>query len=234
MINLSPAWDTKSPPAIVGILAVKNAPNSKSNPDLVEASRQLEEELRERYGSLDRNGLRALPVFASYDAFYRQFKKTYHVQLQLESVVFKGKSIQFPSTLVGAMFMAELKTGLLTAAHDLEAVELPLTADIAHCGETYQRLNGELGELKNGDLFIRDEAGILSSVIYGPDLRTRIGPNTNQAVFTTYGPPGITKKQVLEELEIVENYLRIFAPRLERIALEVLSGRVQIGDQKEN
>ncbi len=127
--------------------------------------------------------------------------------------------------------MAELKTGLLTAAHDLEAVELPLTADIAQRGETFQRLSRDLGELKNGDLYIRDQEGILSSVIYGPDLRTKIGPDTNQAVFTTYGLPGITKKQVREELEILENYLRLFAPRLERIELEVLSGSAQIGDQ---
>ena len=68
---------------------------------------------------MDRKSLRDLPVFAAYDAFYRSFKKTYHVQLQLESVVFKDKTIFSPSALVACMFMAELETGLLTAAHDL-------------------------------------------------------------------------------------------------------------------
>jgi DNA/RNA-binding domain of Phe-tRNA-synthetase-like protein len=222
MIHLSPAWQTERPPVCVGILAVRNVPNCKANPDLMKASRQLEEELRERYGSLDRNGLRELPIYAAYDSFYRRFKKTYHVQLQLETVIFKGKSIQFPSALVGAMFLAELRTGLLTAAHDLGAVGLPLTADIAQGGETYQRLNGDLGELKKGDLFIQDRAGIMSSVIYGPDFRTRISLETNQAIYTTYGPPGIAKKQVLEELEILEGFLRLFAPNLEREYLEVL------------
>ena len=231
MISISPALEKKEPEVCIGILAVREAPNCQDHPALKDACENLKDELIGSFGHLDRNGIRALPAFAAYDSFYRRFKKTYHVQLQLESVVFKGKTIQYPSALVGAMFMAELKTGLLTAAHDLEAVEVPLTAEIAQRGETYQRLSGDLGELKNGDLYIRDQEGILSSVIYGPDLRTKIGPGTNQAVFTTYGPPGITKKQVREELQILENYLQLFAPRLERIELEVLSGSAQIGDQ---
>jgi DNA/RNA-binding domain of Phe-tRNA-synthetase-like protein len=231
MIGFSNAWKKLNPSACTGILAVRNAPNCDGSPELLRASRQLEVELRERFESLDRNGLKALPTLAAYDSFYRQFKKTYHVQLQLESVVFKGKPIQFPSALVGAMFMAELKTGLLTAAHDLAAVDLPLTADIAQGGETYQRLNGDLGELKYGDLYIRDQTGILSSVIYGPDQRTKIAPTTDQAIFTTYGPPGITKQGVREELEILEGYLRLFAPQLERIKLEVLAGSPLVGNQ---
>lgn len=222
MINLSEAWQDEEHPARVGVLAVKNVPNCMDNPALLDARIRLEEELRGRFGPLDRNGLRALPVFAAYDSFYRRFRKTYHVQLQLESILFKGKPILSPSALVGAMFMAELKTGLLTAAHDLGVLELPLTADIALGGETYQRLDGTHQELKAGDLYIRDQQGILSTVIYGPDQRTRINPGTNQAVYTTYGPPGISRKQVLEELEILEGYLRLFAPQLERVVMEVL------------
>lgn len=222
MITLSPAWHKERQPACVGILVVRNAPNCKTNPDLVEASRRLEGELRERFGALDRNGLRDLPVYAAYDAFYRRFRKTYHVQLQLESVLFKGKSIQFPSALVGAMFMAELNSGLLTAAHDLEALKLPLIANIALGGEIYQRLDGAQQALKEGDLYIKDQLGILSSVIYGPDQRTQIRPDTTQAVYTTYGPPGISKRQVLSGLEILEGYLRLFAPNLECDVLAVL------------
>ena len=216
MIICSDTWKEQQPPAWVGILAVSGAPNTDQSPELRHASQQLEEELRERFGSLDRPKLRALPVFAAYDSFYRRFKKTYHVQLQLESVVFKGKQIRYPSALVGAMFMAELKTGLLTAAHDLEAIKLPLTADIAQGAETYQRLDGSHQELKAGDLYIRDQNKILSSVIYGPDQATQVTANTERAVYTTYGPPGITREQVLEELQILESYIHLFAPHAHR------------------
>lgn len=222
MISISPALTEKIPDVSIGILAVRQVMNCPDHPALHEAREELVIDLRNRYSELDRKAIRALPVMAAYDAFYRNFRKTYHVQLQLESIVFKGKPIFSPSALVGAMFMAELKTGLLTAAHDLAVLDLPLSAEIAVGKESYKRLDGTHQELKAGDLYIRDEKGILSSVIYGPDQRTRIQPDTNQAVYTTYGPPGISKKQVLEELEILEGYLRLFAPQLTRDVLMVL------------
>jgi DNA/RNA-binding domain of Phe-tRNA-synthetase-like protein len=120
------------------------------------------------------------------------------------------------------MFMAELHTGLLTAAHNLEVLDLPLTADIAIGNESYERLDGTYQDLKAGDLYIRDGQGILSSVIYGPDHRTRIQPSTNQAVYTTYGPPGVSGAQVLEELEILKGYIRLFAPQSTIKELQVL------------
>jgi len=222
MINLSSSWQEGLEGVTVGLLCVENIPNLPDHPALKSARENLEEELRKRYGEYDRQSLRDLPVFSAYGSFYRQFRKTYHIQLQLETIVFKGKSIHSPSALVGAMFMAELKTGLLTAAHDLATLTLPLTADIALGNESYLRLDGTNQVLKSGDLYIRDGLGVLSSVIYGPDQRTRIQPDTSRAVYTTYGPPGISREQVLEELEILEGYLRLFTPQLSRKVLEVI------------
>ncbi len=120
------------------------------------------------------------------------------------------------------MFMAELKTGLLTAAHDFSLLDLPLLADIAEGGETYRRLDGSQQDLKPGDMYIKDQQGILSSVIYGPDQRTQIQPGTSQAAFTTYGPPGISPALIEEQLKILEGYVRIFAPDVVRDLLVVL------------
>jgi len=222
MISISESWKATFPRGCVGLLAVKNAINQKGHPDLKIARKNLEKELRSKYGDMDRKSLRETPVLAAYDAFYRPFKKSYHVQLQLESIVFKGKSIFSPSALVASMFMAELETGLLTAAHDVSALELPLVADVAVGNEIYQRLDGSEQILKEGDMYIRDQEGILSSVIYGPDQRTQIRPDTVQAVFTTYGPPGISKTQVQDQLEILESYINIFSPDAERSLLVVL------------
>jgi DNA/RNA-binding domain of Phe-tRNA-synthetase-like protein len=222
MISLSKRWQVEETGARVGLLCVKNTPNLKDHPALQSARIELEQDLRDRFGELDRGSLRELPVFSAYDAFYRRFRKTYHVQLQLESVVFKGRSISSPSALVCAMFMAELQTGLLTAAHDLETLALPLKADIAQGNETYQRLDGTQQVLKEGDLYIRDKQGVISSVIYGPDQRTQIQSTTNQVVYTTYAPSGISREQVMEELEILEGYLRLIAPQLIREELAVI------------
>jgi DNA/RNA-binding domain of Phe-tRNA-synthetase-like protein len=211
-----------NPEAFVGIIAFRNVPNTPDHPVLTRMKDSLEVELRDRFGGMDRKTLREEPVLAAYDAFYRPFRKTYHVQLQLESVVFKNKPIFSPSALVTCMFMAELKTGMLTAAHDLMEVQLPLLADVALGRENYQKLDGSMQELKTGDLYIKDQLGILSSVIYGPDQRSQIQPDTNRALFTTYGPPGINAQQIQNQLEILEDYIRAFAPEAERQELQVV------------
>ena len=222
MIQTSPNWKKQLPEAYVGLLVLKNAPNLPDHPELQAAKAALEEELRSLYGDRDRKALREEPVLAAYDSFYRRFRKTYHVQLQLESVVFHGKNIQAPSALVACMFMAELSTGLLTAAHDYKALELPLSAEIATGDETYQRLNGTQQQLKEGDLFIKDQQGILSSVIYGPDQRTQIGSDTAQAAYTTYAPPGVDESQVKAQLELLETYVRLWAPDAVRELLVIV------------
>jgi len=222
MIRVSPSWRTLEPNSSVGLLVIKGALNIPDHPELQNAKRALEEELRGRYAGMDRKVLREEPVLAAYDAFYRRFRKSYHVQLQLESVVIKGKPIFSPSALVTCMFMAELETGLLTAAHDFDALNLPLTAEIADGEETYQKLNGTEQQLKAGDMYIRDQQGILSSVIYGPDQRTQILPDTVNSVFTTYGPPGVSASQIETQLEKLEGYIRLFAPKAVREQLVVL------------
>ena len=222
MINYSESWGLVHPESCVGLLAIKNAPNMKDHPDLKSAREKLEADLRSKYGAMDRKSLRKTPVFAAYDAFYRPFKKSYHVQLQLESVVFKDKPIFSPSALVACMFMAELETGLLTAAHDQTTLGLPLVADAAVGKENYQRLDGSEQTLKEGDMYIRDQEGIVSSVIYGPDKRTQIRPDTNRVLYTTYGPSGISKDQIQDQLEILEAYIRLFAPQAVREDLSVV------------
>jgi DNA/RNA-binding domain of Phe-tRNA-synthetase-like protein len=50
-------------------------------------------------------------------------------------------------------------------------------------------------------MFIADGAGVISSVIYGPDQRTRIQPTTRAALYTVYAPPGIGAAAVQSHLE---------------------------------
>ena len=81
--------------------------------------------------------MEAIPSLQVYDAYYKRFKKTYHVQLQLESIAFKGKSIPSVAALVEAMFMAEVKNMLLTAGHDLDTLQLPARLDVTKGDEVY-------------------------------------------------------------------------------------------------
>ncbi len=100
MIRVSSSWEAQEPDSSVGLLSIKGALNIPDHPELQNVKKVLEEELRARYVGMDRKALREEPVLAAYDAFYRRFRKSYHVQLQLESVVIKGKSIFSSSALV--------------------------------------------------------------------------------------------------------------------------------------
>ncbi|MFN2281075.1 MAG: hypothetical protein ACK2TZ_04360 [Anaerolineales bacterium] len=222
MFNLSPAWKSTYPEAIVGVLAMGGASNPSSHPELQAAKAALEEELRTRYAGWDRAQLKALPVMQAYEAYYKPFKKTYHVLQQIESVAFKGKSIPKVAALVETMFMAELDNLLLTAGHDLDQVEPPVTIDVASGDESYVRMNGDDQVLKADDMMITDRRGILSSIIYGPDQRTRIRPETRRVLFTTYGPPGIEAGLMRAHLEQLRDNVLLVAPGAETEAMQVL------------
>ena len=105
--------------------------NPAAHPGLAEHVHQLTDSLRQQWAGATRADLNRLPEFAVYRAYYRRFEKTYHVQLQFESVALKGKPLRSNGSLVLAMFAAELQNRLLTAGHDLAAIAGPLTVDLA-------------------------------------------------------------------------------------------------------
>jgi DNA/RNA-binding domain of Phe-tRNA-synthetase-like protein len=111
------------------------------------------------------------------------------------------------------MFMAELSNLLLTAGHDLSSLHDPLRLEIAQGAERYITLQGDEKTLKTGDMFIADQAGVISSVLYGPDSRTQITPHTRNALFTVYAPFGISKEAVLGHLEDIRDNVLAISPQ---------------------
>jgi len=221
MLIVSEAWKRAYPGAAVGVLIMRNVVNPESHAALDKRKEELENQLRARFSDYDRAALKALPTIQAYNAYYKRFKKTYHVQLQLESVIFKGRSIPPMAALVEAMFMAELKNLLLTAGHDLEAVQMPVRLDVAKGGERYIRLNGQEQELKAGDMMMADARGIISCVLYGPDFRTRIIPETRHVLFTVYAPAGIGEQAVYDHLQDIQANVLLVAPEASTESLEV-------------
>ena len=221
VFTVSEAWKRAYPGAAVGVLAMRKVVNPESHAALDKRKEELENQLRARFSDYDRAGLKALPTIQAYNAYYKRYKKTYHVQLQLESVVFKGKPIPRMAALVEAMFMAELKNLLLTAGHDLEAIQMPVKLDVAQGDERYIRLNGQEQRLKPGDMMIADAQGVISCVLYGPDRRTRITPETRQVLFTVYAPAGIGEQAVYEHLQDIQANVLLIAPEADTELLEV-------------
>lgn len=221
MLTVSEAWKATYPGAAVGILTMRDVVNPDHHPVLDARKAELENQLRSRFAGQDKAALKALPTIQAYIAYYKRFKKTYHLLLQLESVAIKGKPIPRVAGLVEAMFIAELTDLLLTAGHDLEAIQMPLKLDVSDGSERFTRINGQEQVLKPGDMFIADAQAVISSIIYGTDQRTRITSETRQAFFSTYAPAGIGEQAVRQHLENIQANIELVAPEAEVMSLEV-------------
>ncbi len=200
---------------------MRNASNPAHHAELEKRKSELEEQLRANFAGQDRAAIARHPVLQVYGEYYKRFKKTYPVQLQLESIVLKGKSIPSVASLVECMFMAEVKNMLLTAGHDLDKLQPPLTLDVTQGTERYTVMRGEEQTVKASDMMISDQAGIISNIIYGPDQRTQITESTRNVVFTVYVPAGIEEQLITSHLQDMREYVMVIAPEASVELLEV-------------
>ncbi|HQV92883.1 MAG TPA: phenylalanine--tRNA ligase beta subunit-related protein [Anaerolineales bacterium] len=221
MFNVTPSWKSVFPGAHAGVLVMRNVSNPAHHAELEKQKLELDERLRAQFAGQDRAAIASHPVLQVYGEYYKRFKKTYHVQLQLESIVLKGKSIPTVASLVECMFMAEVKNMLLTAGHDLDMLQLPLTLDVTTGDESYVLLRGENQVVKAGDMMISDQTGIISNIIYGPDQRTQISASTRNVVFTVYAPAGIEEHLITSHLRDMRDYVTVIAPEAQVELLHV-------------
>ena len=214
LLAVTDAWRRAFPGAVVGALAMRGVSNPEHSPALEAAKRRLEEQLRAGEPDPD-----AQTVLRAYVDYYRARGNTYHVKAQRESVALKRKPIPRRAALVEAMFMAELANLVLTAGHDLEALETPLRVDVTTDGDRYVLLGGAEAVLEQGDMMMADGAGIVSSVLRGPDQRTRITPATRSVLFATYAPSGVGEHVVRAHLEHIRANVELLEPEAETVEL---------------
>ncbi len=211
-LEVDPSWREAHPGATVGLIAMRGVTNPASNDRLNDLASPLETDVRSRLGSADRETIRAIPPLPAYAAYYKRWGQRYHVAMQLESVAQKGKALPRVAALVEAMFIAELRNLLLTAGHDLDALELPVRLTVG-TGEPFIAPNGQETTVKPGDMVIADARGrVLSAIITGPSDVARIGPETTAALFYAYAPPGVDSGLVDAHLDEIERNVRLISP----------------------
>ncbi len=215
------AWAEAHPGGTVGLLELSGVDQRGSTAPLEEQKRATEAWLRERYAGFTRQDFLALPVIAAYAQFYRRFNKTYHVQLQVESIVLKGKSLPSVTPLVDANFCAEVETLILTAGHDAAKLVGPVSIDVSLPGDRQTQMSGAPKDIYAGDMVMRDAGGICCSIIYGQDHRSPISPETTHALYVAYAPAGVPPDEVERQLAAIETNVRLFSPgaKVEQLTL---------------
>jgi DNA/RNA-binding domain of Phe-tRNA-synthetase-like protein len=211
-IHATQDWRNAHPGAAIGLLELSGVMNDQPCPALNERKRQVEARLRQRYQGFTRVEFLALPVMAAYDRYYTRFDKTYHVQLQLESLVLKGKNLPDVSPLMDANFTAEVETLALTAGHDVDRLHPSVTIDVSRPGDKMTQMNGTTREVRAGDMVMRDAGGISCTILYGQDNRSPITATTRHVLYVTYAPPGVAGEVVAAQLANILDNVRLFAP----------------------
>lgn len=223
MIQATEKWKERHPDAKMGFMVMDQLMYGMGTEILDAEKEKVEQLLRNSFA--DSTSLKGQPAIAAYVKYYKHFKKTYHVLKQQESVAFKGKSIPQSVPIVEAMFMAELKNGLLTAGHDYDALKLPLYLDTAQGTESYTLMSRNIQQPKNEDMILCDQCGVISSIIYGPDQRTRIVPETKTALFVIYAPPGISDSMIRNHLTDMYTYVKMVYPEAVVEQQQIISAR---------
>lgn len=215
------SWRNTWPTATFGVLEISGVENTNRSGELEQHKRSVEARLRQRYQGFTRQQFLTLPVMAAYERYYKRFDKTYHVLLQLESIILKGKNLPAVSPLVDVNFSSEVETLILTAGHDADRLSGEILLDVAGPGDQIIRMNGAPKLIDTGDMLMRDALGVCCTLIYGQDNRSAISPDTSHVLYVSYAPAGVPAELVQNHLIRIVEIIGLFSPtaQVEQIRL---------------
>lgn len=148
----------------------------------------------------------------SYFRYFRKFKKTYPVMMQVESFLLKGKLFPEGRYTNAVAFLTELKTLCLLGSHDADMIE----GDLVIYNETektpFPSIHGGEAHSYPGDITCRDDLSIVVSMIAGADARTCLNDNSSHVLYFAFGTPGMREDALTGYLEQVREYINVLAP----------------------
>ena len=199
------------PGTYLGVLVLDGIKGPVDEAAWAQAADRVTNELSARYGHLSRAEIKQTAPAKAFVSYYKLFGQSYHLLGQLDSVLKKKKPLAMAPSLPAAMFLAEMESLLLIAGHDLDRLEGPMELVVTGPGEEYLGLSGRENKTVADDLAIQDRQGLISTIIKGPDQRSRLTAKTSRALFTVYGPPGVAVDDLDRLLDRLIQYVRLTA-----------------------
>ena len=191
------------PTAIFGSLTINNQQNLKNHPGIEQAKRLIEKKIRETHPPP-----REDPIIQRYAAYFDRWGKTYPIQFQIDSIK-KGRTFPRVSTHVDTMFMAELENRILTSGHDRDTIQGTPVYDLADQGQEYTKINGKKQALQKNDVILKDDEGVLASILFGPAARTSIKMETVNPLYLAWCPARIDHETVDNHLSTITKLSKI-------------------------
>ena len=165
--------------------------------------------LREKYANYDRKAIFGENV---YFRFFRKFKKTYPVMMQLESFLLKGRPFPMENPVTAIPFLVELETQILSGTHDVDDVHGTVRLFAGTEKAPFAGMRGEEVHTYPGDFCARDDEGIIFSMIAGADARTCAKPGSRHVFYPVFGVAGQPEAEISAVLDRLAEYVRILAP----------------------
>lgn len=211
MLHISHMVREHYPGIKFGIMTMGGISVQNSTPDLQNAKTELEIVIRDNFSGLDKKKLRTISPFSDYHAYYKRFKKTYHVLHQCESIASGKRTLPNGAPLVQAMFMAEIKNQLLTAGYDSTNLQPQFNVQLADGESSFNGMGMKNCTPPENDILFSSNQTQLGSIICGPNHEHRIQPVTTNVLFAIYGVPGITAKQMENHFEDIRSFVSLIS-----------------------
>lgn len=168
--------------------------------------------LKERFADYDRKAVFGENV---YFRFFKKFKKTYPVLMQLESILLKGRPFPDANPITAIPFLVELETQHLLGTHDVDQVQGSVQLFAGTEKAPFPGMRGEEVHTYPGDFCGRDDGGIIFSMIAGADDRTCVRESSTHVFYPVFGVAGQPAEELAAVLDRLEEYVKTLAPDAE-------------------
>ncbi len=202
-LKINPDVKLAYPDLKVAIIEIRLSEEPKFNQEINDLKKELEEKIRKDYKNPEN-----LSRIIKYHSFYKKFDSKVPMEFQIRSIL-NNKGIPTFNPIVTCLFMAELKNIILTAGHDLDKLSEEIEVLCSDGAEEYTKINGKIQKLKKNDIFAKNNLNIISSVLYGPDSKTKITNETKNCLFMCYSF-GLNEEDLRNHLNDLAGYLKIF------------------------
>lgn len=225
------------PDAVLGVVAVHGLDNTGEDGGVLAALRREEERVREAFAGVS---IPDHPRIAPWREAYRRFgakPKDYPSSIEnLVRRVSKGHSLPRINTLVDLYNTVSLRRLLPAGGEDLDRIDGDVLLAIAGEDEAPVRLLGEPEERapRPGEVIYKDAVGALCRRWNWKEAdRTKLTPETRNAVLVLEGLPPVGRAEVAEAAEELAGLVRIHCGGEIRTALLDRGGpEVQIAPRK--
>ena len=147
-----------------------------------------------------------------YFRYFRKFKKTSPVMMQVESFLLKGRPFPEGKYTNAVAFLTELRTRCLLGSHDADRIEGDLIVYKETEKTDFPSIHGGLAHSYPGDVTCRDDHSVVVSMIAGADERTCLKEDSRHVLYFAFGTPGMSPETLRGYLDRVGEYVKVLAP----------------------